>query len=228
MVAHKGHLYKLTVESNGEVIFDKQFFVPKDAPDYLMFKPIRVDGNTPCPQITWENEQFKKDSVIADQFGNVYDKFIEIENILFPYNAVGQIPENKTLNKLADYLKDNPEAVIEIIGYADASGRASYNYYLGLKRARAVRDYLVKHGVNPKQLVVTSFGEENPIAINRNPDGSWNPEGQRYNRRVEFRIIKQGHQTLLIKGMRVPEKLKNPHYKVNYKKDPNVHIEVNY
>ncbi len=228
MVAHKGHLYHIIVESNGEIIFDKQFFVPKDAPDYMMFKPIRVDGNTPCPQITWENEQFKKDSVIVDQFGNVYDEFIEVENILFPYNAVGQIPENRTLNKLADYLKDNPEAVVEIIGYADASGRASYNYYLGLKRARAVRDYLVRHGVDPKQLIVTSFGEENPITINRNPDGSWNHEGQRYNRRVEFRIVKQGQQTLLIKGMRVPERLKNPHYKFNYKKDPNVHKEVNY
>ncbi len=228
MVAHKGHLYKLTIESDGKTIFEQQFFVKKDAPDYMMFKPIRVDGNTPCPQITWDEENYKNDTLIADQFGNVYDEFIEIQNILFPYNAVGQIPENETLNKLAKYLKNNPEAVVQIIGYADASGRASYNYILGLKRAQAVKDYLVKHGVNPKQLVVTSFGEENPIAINKNPDGTWNKEGQKYNRRVEFRIIKQGRQTLMIKGMRVPDRLKNPHYKVNYKKDPKVHLEVNY
>ncbi len=228
MVAHKGHLYKLTIESNGEVIFDEQFFVPKDAPDYMMFKPIRVDGNTPCPQMTWQNGQGTQDSIIVDQYGNVYDEFIEIENILFPYNAVGQIPENETLNKLASYLKNNPEAKVQIIGYADATGSAKYNYFLGLKRAQAVKAYLVKHGVDPEQVVATSFGEENPIAINFNPDGSWNREGQRYNRRVEFRIIKQGKQTLLIKGMKVPENLKNPNYKVNYKKDPKVHKEVNY
>ncbi len=231
MVAYKGHLYHLRIEADGQVIYEDRFYVPKDAPDYKMYKPIRVDGNAPCPErdFAWtQNERLAADSLIADKYGNIYDAFLQIENILFPYNAVGQIPDNPTLNKLAKYLKDNPEAVIEVIGYADASGRASYNYLLGLKRANAVKDYLVKKGVNPKQIVVVSFGEENPIAINRNPDGSWNKEGQRLNRRVEFRILKQGHQTLLIKGMEVPEKLRNPHYKINYKKDPKVHLEVNY
>ena len=226
IVGHKGHLYKLTVESEGKIIYEKQFFIPKDAPDYMMFEPIKVGGDEPCPQVVLETENYKDDSIIVDQFGNVYDKFIEVENILFPYNAVGEIPNNRTLNKLANYLKENPDAVIEIIGYADASGRAYYNYRLGLKRANAVKNYLIRRGVNPKQLVVTSFGEENPIAINLNPDGSWNKLGQKYNRRVEFRIIKQGKQTLLIKGMRVPENIRNPYYKINYKKDPKVFKEI--
>ncbi len=230
IVAHKGHLYKLTIEAGNKIIFDDNIYIPKNAPDYQVYKTIVV-GNKPCDSaMIWQKQQLTEmnDSLITDKFGNVYDAYIEIQNILFPYNAVGSIPDNPTLNKLADYLKKNPEAVIEVIGYADASGKAEYNYRLALKRAIAVKQYLVNKGVDPKQVVAVSFGEENPIAINKNPDGTWNPEGQKYNRRVEFRIIKQGKQTLLIKGMKVPEKLRNPHYKYNYHKDPNHHIEVNY
>ncbi len=229
IVAHKGHLYKLTIESDGKLVYQDNIFIPKDAPDYQVYKTIIIGDRKDCDTSKlFAYQGGEGDTLVADQYGNVYDTYIEIENILFPYNAVGKIPDNPTLNKLAEYLKNNPSAVIEVIGYADASGRAAYNYVLGLKRAKAVKQYLINHGARPEQVVAVSFGEENPIAKNRNPDGSWNPEGQKYNRRVEFRILKQGKQTLLIKGMQVPEELRNPYYKYNYKKDPNHHIEVTY
>ena len=97
---------------------------------------------------------------------------------------------------------------------------------LGLKRANAVRDYLIKRGVNPEQVVAVSYGEENPIAINKNPDGTWNREGLKYNRRVEFRVLKQGEESLIIWGMKIPDNIKNPRYKFNYKKaDTNIEID---
>jgi outer membrane protein OmpA-like peptidoglycan-associated protein len=229
IVAHKGHLYKLQIESNGKIIYKANIFVPKNAPDYQVYKPIRVDSGKPCNKsFAWTEQESKNaGKLIVDKFGNIYDKYLEIQNILFPLNAVGHIPNNPTLNKLAKYLKENPGAVVQVIGYTDASGPALYNYKLGLKRAQAVRDYLIKHGARPNQVVAVSYGEENPIAINKNPDGTWNPQGQKYNRRVEFRILKQGKQTLLIKGMSVPKNLRNPHYKYNLK-NPDVSKEVNY
>ena len=71
-----------------------------------------------------------------------------------------------------------------------------------------------------------SYGEENPIAINKNPNGTWNKKGQQYNRRVEFRLLKQGEETLMIYGMEVPDELKNPNYKFNYKKAETNDIET--
>ncbi len=224
-VGTRGHTIGIQVEVNDTVVYSDSFKVAFDIPDVVMYKTIRLDPNKPCGHIEVDtNESFINPKLI-DAYGNIYDRYVEIQNILFPFNGIGSIKPNPTLDTLEVYLKHNPNAVIEIIGYADASGKAIYNYKLGLKRAQAVKDYLVKRGVNPDQLVVVSFGEENPIAINRNPDGSWNPEGQRYNRRVEFRVLKQGKETLLIWGMKVPEKLRNPNYKFNYKKDPNKHIE---
>ncbi len=225
IVAHKGHLYHLKIESNGKVVYEDNIFIKKNAPNYQIYKSIIVSKNKNCDSLLKLSQM--QDTLIADKYGNVYDEFLEIQNILFPFNAVGKVPNNPTLNKLANYLKENPNAVIEVIGYADASGKADYNYKLALKRAQAVKDYLINHGARPNQVKAVSFGEENPIAKNRNPDGSWNPEGQRYNRRVEFRILKQGNKTLLIKGMKVPANLRNPKYNPNYHKDPHHNIECN-
>ena len=224
IVAHKGHLYYLRIESKGQLIYQDTFFVKKDAPNYKIYKTIIVSKNKNCDSLLKYTNV--SDTLIADQYGNVYDKFLKIQNILFPLNGVGKIPDNPTLDTLANYLKNNPEAVIEVIGYADASGRAIYNYKLGLKRAKAVKQYLIEHGARPEQVKAVSYGEENPIAINRNPDGSWNPEGQKYNRRVEFRVLKQGKQNILIQSMSVPKRLRNPKYNPNYRKDPNKFIEV--
>jgi len=52
-------------------------------------------------------------------------------------------------------------AHFEINGHTDASGKAEHNKALSLKRAKAVRDFLVKfHAVKTKRLVVQGYGEE--------------------------------------------------------------------
>ncbi len=53
-----------------------------------------------------------------------------------------------------------PEALITVEGFADPSGSATYNRRLGLKRAQAVRDYLVSTGLNDSQVRAVSYGED--------------------------------------------------------------------
>ena len=149
-------------------------------------------------------------------------------NILFPYANVTEIPSNPTLDTLSQYLNNNPQAIIEIGGYCDSRGSASGNYILGLKRANVATNYLLSKGVDEKQLIVISYGEENPISKNKNPNGTWNAEGQKYNRRVEFRMIEQGETSLLIWGAIIPEEFKNLNYKINYEKNENNNIESKY
>jgi hypothetical protein len=88
---------------------------------------------------------------------------------------------------------------------------------------------LVRRKANPNQLVVVGYGEENPIALNKNLDGTWNKEGQKYNRRIEFRVIKQGELSLLVKPLSdIPDNIKNNIYKYNYQKSPTEHLEIDF
>ena len=54
--------------------------------------------------------------------------------------------------------------VILVVGYADRMGNAAYNERLALKRAKAVRDYLVSNGIKAKKIEVRSLGKSAPQA----------------------------------------------------------------
>jgi OOP family OmpA-OmpF porin len=71
---------------------------------------------------------------------------------------------------------------ITITGHTDNVGAADYNMKLSLRRAEAVRDYLVSLGVDPAKLDVRGEGMSNPTADNSTP------EGRAKNRRVEVEI----------------------------------------
>jgi len=225
-VTQKEHSYTIVIEVDNKVVFEETIVIAKDAPRIQLYKAIRLDPQVPCNKIFVATDEDLIDARRIGPNGDIFDNFVEIDNILFPLNAVGKIMPNKTLDTLCLYLKRNPDAKIEVGGYADASGKAEYNYNLALRRAQAVKDYLVENGVLPNQIEVVSYGEENPIAINKNPDKTWNKDGQALNRRVEFRLLEQGEETLLIWGMKVQDKIKNTKYKFNYKKNVSNDIET--
>ncbi|NPA50091.1 MAG: OmpA family protein [Epsilonproteobacteria bacterium] len=52
---------------------------------------------------------------------------------------------------------------IRIEGNCDEMGTDEYNHALGLKRARAVRDYLINHGIDASKMDIISYGESNPV-----------------------------------------------------------------
>jgi len=51
---------------------------------------------------------------------------------------------------------------VKLEGNCDEFGTDEYNYALGLKRAKAVKDSLEAQGINGGQIVLVSFGESNP------------------------------------------------------------------
>jgi outer membrane protein OmpA-like peptidoglycan-associated protein len=233
-VLNKGGRYKVIFEADGKIINQEELVVPENAAYQQLYKAVKIPVDPPCKDdelALMEEEEFAVGVNIdnIDENGIVYDESIKIENILFPSNQAQLMENSPSLNKLADYLYNNPNAIIEIGAYADASGRALYNYQLSAKRGESIKEYLVKRKANPVQLVVVSYGEENPIALNKNPDGTWNNEGQKYNRRIEFRVLQQGNMTLLVKPiMDVPEEIQNRDYKKNYNKSTTKHLEINF
>jgi Outer membrane protein and related peptidoglycan-associated (lipo)proteins len=87
------------------------------------------------------------------------------------------------LKEVAKVLKENPNINLRIEGYTDDIGTKEYNQKLALKRAMAVKDFLVKEGINPERIQVVGFGKERYIAENTTPIGRLT------NRRAEFIVI---------------------------------------
>ena len=73
---------------------------------------------------------------------------------------------------------------IKIEGNCDEFGTDEYNYALGLKRAKAVKDSMSSQGINTSNMVMVSFGESNPVCSS--------PTDSCYgkNRRVDLRLVK--------------------------------------
>ncbi len=86
------------------------------------------------------------------------------------------------LDRLVKTLKTNTDIKIEIQGYTNNIGKKSALVELSLKRAKAVKDYLVEKGISEDRVTTKGFGPANPIADNSTV------EGRRRNQRVEFKI----------------------------------------
>ena len=105
------------------------------------------------------------------------------EKILFAFSKSDLSDSaKKNLDNLATILKNNPNTNIEIQGHTDSRGTEEYNMGLSLRRANAVRDYLISQGIDPARMTVKGYGETAPAYSNDTP------EGMAQNRRVEFLI----------------------------------------
>jgi outer membrane protein OmpA-like peptidoglycan-associated protein len=112
--------------------------------------------------------------------------------VLFTYKSASLTPEaRQVLSGVASTL-NNPQAAtrkIAVEGHTDAVGSHEYNRKLSLERAEAVAQELIAGGVSKERIKVEEYGEEIPIAPNKNPKGKDNPKGRAENRRVEIVIL---------------------------------------
>ncbi len=150
----------------------------------------------------------KKDKIPAQNDSQTNNKVtpaegnVTISNMLFDFDKYKTHAYDKQLDVLASYLVANPSAIVMIHGYTDLQGTNEYNYGLGLRRAKFVKDYLISRGVTDKAIRIKSHGEKDLITIDLNP------ETRHYNRRVEFQIIKQGQNKLTVLPMEIPDAYK--------------------
>ena len=113
----------------------------------------------------------------------------------------------EVLNIIIDYFENNPDAKIEIGGHCDSKGPEVYNQYLSEERAKFVKQYLVDNKIPEQNLIIVGYGENHPIAINEYPDGRDCPDGRKFNRRVDFKVISNGLDKLIFKPVGVPDEL---------------------
>jgi OOP family OmpA-OmpF porin len=87
------------------------------------------------------------------------------------------------LDPLAANLKGHPRMRVEMQGHTDSTGSPAHNLKLSQARAESVRDYLVDHGVPPQVLTAKGYGETQPVADNKTP------QGRAQNRRVVMVVL---------------------------------------
>lgn len=111
---------------------------------------------------------------------------LTLGSVLFETNKASlQAGAQRTVQKVADFLNQYPERNILIEGFTDSQGSDTYNKKLSEDRAQAVRDELLKNGVDAERIDVLGYGEEFPVASNDNA------AGRQQNRRVEIVISKE-------------------------------------
>lgn len=114
---------------------------------------------------------------------------VAFEPIYFDFDKFFLRLESKDiLEKIAAYMKSNPESTIEIKGHTDWLGTDSYNIQLSKRRSESAFNYLASTGISKSRLTMKWFGESQPAVSNANADGSDNPENRQLNRRCEFTI----------------------------------------
>lgn len=111
-------------------------------------------------------------------------KNFDFQPIYFDYDKAEIRPEYTAfLDKMIRVVDSHTDLRIKVTGHTDADGTDAYNIELSKKRAEALINYFVSHGLKRDRIEIDFKGEKNPI------DSNDTPEGKQRNRRVDFAFI---------------------------------------
>lgn len=118
------------------------------------------------------------------------EKIIVLENIYYDFDKWDIRPDAAIeLDKLVQFLKDNPSVEIELRSHTDSRGEDSYNMILSKRRAESAVDYIIKQGIAANRITARYFGETQ--LLNHCGNGVFCPEElHQQNRRTEIKVTK--------------------------------------
>lgn len=159
-VLRPGHDYGISISAPGYVFLSARYTVP----DNVSYDKLSQD--------------FQIQKMEQGQ------KFVA-NNIFFDYNTAELSLESRPeLDRLVEMMKEYPQLKLSVDGHTDNVGSVDYNYQLSLKRAEAVKDYIISNGgVDASRIATQGFGFSKPVAPNRTE------QGRKQNRRSEFTIL---------------------------------------
>src|SRR5258705_3445866 len=147
---------------------------PKPAPEPAP-APAPVAAPAPAPKPEPKPEAKPKP---------VAEKVTYAADVLFDFDKAVVKPEGRSkLDDLANKVKSINLEVVIAIGHADSVGSDEYNQKLSLRRAEAVKAYLITKGVETNRVYTEGKGEKQPVASNKTA------EGRAKNRRTEIEVI---------------------------------------
>ena len=163
MVGNDGTNEKLSVKSDGS--FEQ---VINDGVEYVLLAT--------CKGYLNHKEELKAESHLTDSKEHVLQfplasivAPVMIDNIFYDYDQATLRPESTAaLDELVKLLNENPNVTIELSAHCDYRGGLDYNRRLALRRAQAVVDYLIAHGIASDRLTPMGYGKEKPKTIRKN------------------------------------------------------------
>ncbi len=156
---------------------------------FVVLQPERSYSITATkPNYVFYSERF--DIPVTDEGYNI-EKNIQLSptgtRLLVFFDFDKSIPKDESipeLERIVDYLKENPELNVQIEGHTDDQGTDEYNNKLSIDRAKAVREYLVTAGIDGSRISAVGYGKTKPLIQEKND------KARAMNRRVEMKILK--------------------------------------
>jgi OOP family OmpA-OmpF porin len=112
------------------------------------------------------------------------EKVTYAADTFFDFDKAVLKPEGKAkLDDLTSKIKDVTLEVVIAVGHTDWIGTEEYNQKLSVRRAEAVKAYMVSKGIEANRVYTEGKGEKQPVADNRTA------EGRAKNRRVEIEVV---------------------------------------
>ncbi|MGQ9848152.1 MAG: OmpA family protein [Bacteroidales bacterium] len=176
---HKFKTEPMLVDSDGDILTDyDEVMIYKSDPNKLDTDDGGVDDGTEIGNET--NPLNPKDDHKKKEIVEVGVPIV-LEGITFDKNKSIIKPESEsTLWNAYQTLKNYPEMIVEISGHTDNVGTRKNNIELSIRRANAVKEWLVKRGIEAERIQTKGYGPDRPIAPNDSE------ENKRKNRRIEF------------------------------------------
>jgi OOP family OmpA-OmpF porin len=178
-----------------EFIDDKtyQLIIPKDKLPNIKGFAYFPENETQIEELDGsesKSEHESEETVYKEIEGDILliplekDVIIPLQNILFDANkATLKASSNTELIHLMNFLKANPNLVIEISGHTNGLCDDSFADELSQNRADAVAVFLIQKGIPPRQVQTKGYGKNKPVTTNKTTDG------RRKNQRVELKIL---------------------------------------
>jgi peptidoglycan-associated lipoprotein len=108
----------------------------------------------------------------------------ELQTVYFAFDSYSLNADTKSqLKNNLNWLKANPNAKVQVEGHCDEKGTVEYNMALGDRRANAVKNFLVKSGIEKGRIDTISYGKERP-ADPGHDESAWSK-----NRRAVFVLL---------------------------------------
>ncbi len=162
--------YSITVEAQGF------------APSKYMLDPGTANGERKVIQDI--ELGLPAPALVAAETTHHVGKVMRLDALIFQLRSSVISPESfQELNTVVQMLHDNPKMVIQLEGHTDTRGDAKENLKLSEQRVDAVRDYLIKRGVDKNRVKLKAFGGGAPLSRENTE------EAHKLNRRVEVRVL---------------------------------------
>ncbi len=144
-----------------------------------------ADDSDKCPKEPETKNGFRDDDGCPDEVPAALAKFSgAIEGVVFKTGSAELDAKSApVLTKAAEVFKKYSDIRVEIAGHTDNAGNPDVNTTLSQRRAEAVKEWFVKHGIVASRLEAKGYGPSKPVA------GNDTDAGRSKNRRVEFHPI---------------------------------------